>query len=533
MKVFCLFLIVVAFLFPTCKSQPLNNKQGFRDTSITASNSFSELFIDSPKLETFISSAHLTDSAAKRLRSFYNSRNYQFAWFTKDGLAEQTRTFINLHNSYIESANDSSMADNHLHVQMNELMDEDTAIVDANKEITSLELQLTEHFFKYAQHAYAGRLNPADLQWHIPRKKVNVTALLDTLISNKGANTDKWEPVNQQYKLMNKQLKRYAGIIKAGGWNNIISGNQKQYKQGDEALLIKQLKQRLAIEDHYNTGDTSATFTDELLITVKQTQKQYGIKQDGIITAALIKELNIPVKDRIEQVLVNMERMRWMPEELTGNRIIANIPDFKLLVFENAKKVFDLDIVVGTDAHETVIFEDVLQFIVFSPYWNIPPSIVRKEILPGINANANYLSNHNMEQTGRENGLPVIRQKPGEDNSLGKVKFMFPNNYNIYFHDTPAKTLFNNSKRAFSHGCIRVAHPEKLAQYLLRNQPEWTADKIDTAMTLDKENWVKLKNPIPVLITYFTAWIDQDGLLNFRDDVYGNDKMMAAHLFEP
>ncbi len=137
-----------------------------------------------------------------------------------------------------------------------------------------------------------------------------------------------------------------------------------------------------------------------------------------------------------------------------------------------------------------------------------------------------------MEQTGTENGLPVIRQKPGGDNSLGKVKFMFPNNYNIYFHDTPSKSLFDNSARAFSHGCIRVKHSEKLVQYLLRNQPEWTVDKIDKAMNLTKENWVTLKEPVPVLITYFTAWVDGDGLLNFRKDVYGNDKKMAEHLFE-
>jgi murein L,D-transpeptidase YcbB/YkuD len=351
-------------------------------------------------------------------------------------------------------------------------------------------------------------------------------------IANKGAKTEQWEPVNQQYKMMNEALIRYAQIAKAEGWNIITAGNKKSYKQGDSALQIKQLKQRLNTENDYSPADTTDIFSNELLTAVKQTQKQYGIKQDGIITNALINELNIPVKDRIEQLLVNMERMRWMPEEAAGNRIIANIPDFKLHVFENAKKVFDLDIVVGTDANKTVVFNDILKFVVFSPYWNVPPSIVRKEILPGINRNANYLSNKNMEQTGTESGLPVIRQKPGGENSLGKVKFMFPNNYNIYFHDTPSKSLFDNRNRAFSHGCIRVAQPEKLAQYLLRHQPEWTGDKIDKAMNLNKESWVKLKEPMPVLITYFTAWIEKDGRLNFRNDIYGNDKKMAARLFE-
>jgi murein L,D-transpeptidase YcbB/YkuD len=521
-------LFLVLIFFTACQNPRPNRKGTARDTTINASNSFSELFLDSPKVEKFIAAAALKDSGATRLRNFYNSRNYQFAWFTKDGLAEHTRGFINLHNSYIKTTNDSTLGDKRLHEQMNELLNNDSTISVTSDDLMRTELQLTAHFFKFAQHAYAGRVDPEELQWHIPRKKVNVTALLDTLIANKGKKTEQWEPVNQQYKLMNKELIRYAAIAKSGGWNVIVADINKE---GNKALQIQQLKQRLSIANNYNRADTSRMFSKELLIAVKQAQKQYGIKQDGFLTAALIKELNISVKERIEQLLVNMERMRWMPAEPTGRKIIANIPDFKLHVFEQAKKIFDMDIVVGTDANKTVVFNDLLQFIVFSPYWNVPPSIVRKEILPAINRNPNYLSNKNMEQTGTENGLPVIRQKPGGANSLGKVKFMFPNSYNIYFHDTPSKSLFDNRNRAFSHGCIRVANPEKLAQYLLRNQPGWTVDKINNAMNSAKENWVKLEEPIPVLITYFTAWIDNDGLLHFRNDLYGNDKKMQAHLF--
>jgi murein L,D-transpeptidase YcbB/YkuD len=331
---------------------------------------------------------------------------------------------------------------------------------------------------------------------------------------------------------MNKELKHYWDIDKGGGWNAISQESKKSYKQGDTATSIKQLKKRLALGGDYSVSDTSTTFASELVEGIKQAQKRHGFKQDGMITTGLITELNVPVKDRIEQLLVNMERMRWMPEEPTGNRIIANIPDFKLHVFENAKKVFDMDIVVGTAANKTVIFNDMLQYIVFSPYWNIPPSIIRQEILPGMRKNANYLADKNMEQTGSSNGLPDIRQKPGGSNSLGQVKFLFPNNYSIYFHDTPSKSLFENEKRAFSHGCIRLAEPKKMATYLLRNQPEWTSVKIDAAMNVSKESWVTLKEPMPVLITYFTAWVDRDGLLNFRKDVYGNDKKTAQHLFE-
>jgi murein L,D-transpeptidase YcbB/YkuD len=258
-----------------------------------------------------------------------------------------------------------------------------------------------------------------------------------------------------------------------------------------------------------------------------------GLNQDGVITAALINKLNVPVKERIRQLLINLERMRWAPEQQPqGNLIIVNIPEFRLHLFNNAKKVFNIDIVVGKAAHSTVIFTDVLKYIVFSPYWNVPPGIVKNEILPAMKRNRNYLTKNNMEQTGYSDGLPVIRQNPGGANALGRVKFIFPNSYNIYFHDTPAKSLFKEETRAFSHGCIRLGEPEKLAAYLLRNQTEWTTQKMDEAMSASKEKWVTLKEPVPVFITYFTAWIDGEGLLNFRDDIYGHDKNLAKHLFE-
>ena len=238
------------------------------------------------------------------------------------------------------------------------------------------------------------------------------------------------------------------------------------------------------------------------------------------------------VDDRIKKLLINLERMRWVPKQPERDLIIVNIPEFRLHVFENAGKLFSIKIVVGKAANNTVIFTGQLKHVVFSPYWNVPPSIVRNEILPALNRNRNYLSKMNMEQTGSSGGLPVIRQKPGSANALGKVKFIFPNSYNIYFHDTPSKSLFNQEARAFSHGCIRLAEPVKLATYLLRNQPEWTTQKMNVAMSSSIEKWVPLKQSLPVFITYFTAWVDSEGLLNFRKDIYGHDERLAKQLFE-
>ena len=526
------FLLLIIILFSNCKTKNAPPIHTTRDTTITKENAFSKLFLDSTKLENFIAGQQLNDSVANRLRNFYNSRNYQFAWFTEEGLAQQTRAFWNLHNNFINLPNDSSLIDKRLHKQMELLTSEDTAIIAPSEDIIETELQLTKHFFDYAQYAYAGRIDPEELQWHIPRKKLDAMVLLDSLIAKKGQDIDQWEPVNEQYKLMNKELKKYDDIEKSASWNSILLGKRKFYKQGDTALAIKQVKQRLIAFGDYTGTDTSQIFTNTFIAAIKQAQKRFGYKQEGNINASLIKELNVPVKARIEQLLINMERMRWMPKEPAGNRIVVNIPEFKMHVFENSKKVFDINIVVGTAANNTVIFNDVLKYVVFSPYWNVPRSIVRKEILPAMNRNPNYLRNKNMEQTGVSNGLPEIRQKPGGSNALGKVKFIFPNSYNIYFHDTPAKSLFNNENRAFSHGCIRLEEPVKMAEYLLRNQPEWTPAKISEAMNASKEKWVTLKENTPVLITYFTCWVSNDGLLNFRDDIYGHDEKMAERLFE-
>jgi murein L,D-transpeptidase YcbB/YkuD len=291
------------------------------------------------------------------------------------------------------------------------------------------------------------------------------------------------------------------------------------------------LKNRLRISGDMPGNDTSAVFNDTLEMGVKNFQIRHGYKPDGIVTAALVKDMNVPVQKRVQQILMNMDRMRWVPNAPSGNLILVNIPEFKLYVMDGQKKVFDMVVVVGKEGNNTTIFTGDLNQVVFSPYWNVPPSIVKNEILPAMSRNPGYLASQNMEVTGNSGGLPEIRQRPGGDNALGKVKFLFPNSYNIYFHDTPSKSLFQRDKRALSHGCIRLAEPEKMATWLLRNQPEWTPDRIRAAMNAGTEKYVKLKDPVPVFITYYTTWVDERGLLNFRDDIYAHDTDLAKKTF--
>jgi murein L,D-transpeptidase YcbB/YkuD len=523
-----LLLVLSAVLLSQCHRKEVKIA---RDVTITRHNAVTKLFVDSLQMEDYISAQGLEDSSASRLRNFYNSRNFQFAWLAEKGLAEQAKVFYELDKNYITLTRDSTDADQALHQELGLLLSKDTVITKVSPALVTLELSLTQHFFNFVSYAYAGKLDPAALQWYIPRKKLDAVALLDSLVAKKGTSIENWEPVNRYYKTLNKELLRWYGIQQRGTWEEIIAKKGKIYRPGDTGIFITRIKQRLADFGDLADEDSSAVFDEALTAAVKKAQKQFGNLQSGKIDQKLINALNVPAEARIQQMLINLERMKWTPSIPETKFILVNIPEYKLHVFEANKEVLNMGIVVGKAASKTVIFSNELKNIVFSPYWNIPPSIVRAEILPEMRKNRSYLAQKNMEQYGTSDGLPQIRQKPGHSNSLGRVKFLFPNSYNIYLHDTPAKSLFAEEKRAFSHGCIRLAEPKKLAEYLLENRPEWTSNKIDQAMNKKTEVWVNMKQPVPVFITYFTSWVDKDGLLNFREDLYGHDKLMAVQMF--
>jgi murein L,D-transpeptidase YcbB/YkuD len=257
---------------------------------------------------------------------------------------------------------------------------------------------------------------------------------------------------------------------------------------------------------------------------VENYQKRMGLPVNGKINIATIQEMNKPIEERIMQIMVNMERLRWVPVQMEKDYLLVNIPEFKLHVFENNKQIWSSNVVVGKAVKQTSIFRDNVSQIIFNPYWDVPNSIYRKEIQPRLSKN--YLAKNNME---RYNG--GVRQKPGKDNALGKVKFLFPNNYNIYLHDTPSKNLFGETKRAFSHGCIRVENPLWLAQYLLRKDTSWTMEKINVILKTDKTFPVQVNPVVPVYIAYFTAWVDGAGEINFRNDLYGLDKKLTKEIF--
>jgi murein L,D-transpeptidase YcbB/YkuD len=502
-----------------------------RDTTVNKITSFNNLFFDSAHLVAFIEQYPQYGVFADQYRDFYSHRNYEYAWFDTSGLAEQALNFYNLHNDYFSTYSDSLFRNKELNDLFDRFIHKKINPAFAKEEVLKTELLLTGHFFEYTSKMYKGSdIDATQLGWFIPRKKIDLTALLDSSLKAKGKETGMFASENSQYKKLEEAVQKYLALETASD-TDTIPAVKKSLKKGDHSSTIKQVKQKLLQFGDMEIKDSSDLFDSTLLTATRLFQKRMGLTIDGVIGNKMIAELNIPVSKRIRQLLVNMERVRWMPIENDSNFIVVNIPEYKMHVYDSGRLAYNMNVIVGTATNSTVIFSGNLKYIVFSPFWNVPESIVKKEIMPSMKKNPNYIAKNNMEITGYSGSIPIVRQTPGRSNSLGLVKFLFPNNYNIYLHDTPNHELFSQSSRSFSHGCIRLGDPKKFAEYLLRDDSAWNRHTIDSAMHLSKEKWVTIKKSVPVYIVYFTAWVDQDGLLNFRKDIYGHDARMEEKLF--
>lgn len=498
-----------------------------RDYSITKDNAYNDMLLDSLAMESYISSRQLGDKRISQLiRSFYNARNYQYAWFSAKGLTEQARFFWNQYDYAVTHLKDTTLTNSAFYKQAESYLNREEMTANTkDAAILNTEFGFTENFIRYINSTYEkGYVKRKEQERFIPIKKMDPMRMADSLLNKKHSDDKYYEQVNEMYAGLKKNLQLYLDITKGGGWPVIPTA--KAIKKGETLASIPAIKKRLQLTLDMPGKDSSNIFTDTLELGVKNFQKRYGYKQDGIITATLIKDMNVPAKDRLVQILLNMDRMRWLPQKPEGNLIIVNIPEFILHVYDGKKTVFDMVVVVGRVGNNTMMFNGDLNQINFSPYWNVPQSIIQKEINPAIARNPNYLAGKNMERIGGG-----IRQRPGPGNALGKVKFIFPNSFNMYFHDTPSKSLFGQDKRAFSHGCIRLSEPQKMAEWLLRNDSNWNTEKIVSAMNQTTEKVVRLKEAIPVFIIYYTAWVDNDGQLNFRDDVYQHDSELVKKMF--
>lgn len=479
---------------------------------------------------------------------FYAHRNFDPIWSAEGRLTELAYEFrFELRQSLYDGLQPATY---HL-----DLIDSYVATVEkseaakveiVSKELAELELLMTDAFFALAEDLDLGIVNPERLaaKWSIPRKRKALE--YDSLL------TQAWRtgelrsqlaflypktPSYSKGKLLFRQLEERAKG-KEINWKPIKT--DRVLRPGESNATLLQVRERLAFWGYMAVlGRTDAKIYDSLLVRqVLAFQSERGIKADGILGYATLQALNESPAQLMDKIKVNLERMRWIPEHFfRGEAILVNIPSFQLVYHEGATTLFTTKVIVGTFKHQTPVFAAALSYLVFSPYWNIPPSIMRNETLPAIRKNADYLKRNNMEVVNSAgqaltssrinwNAKPfpyLIRQKPGKSNALGQVKFMFPNPNNVYLHDTPAKQLFDQDLRAFSHGCIRMEQPRDFAELLLKNSEGWTSEKVGLAMGQDKEKIVNLPHKIPVGIVYFTFWTEVDGKPRFFADIYKRD----------
>jgi murein L,D-transpeptidase YcbB/YkuD len=486
------------------------------------------------------------------LSRFYARRNYLLAWFNDDGPLPQVDALV----STIREANREGLRPDEYNLgtiedKLREVRQaqEMNTMLDPSK-LISLDLLLTEVFLTYGSHLLDGRINPEKIEaaWYPNRYEVDLVLLLQTAIESNTIEKTLLSliPQDQMYTRMQKALARYRKISARGGWNSVPDG--LKLKKGDSGARVQALRARLITEGYVDPilSNNINIFDDKLEQAVSKYQYNHGLKADGVVGRDTLASLNIPVDERVRQIELNMERLRWLPRDLGKRHVFINIPNFELDFVENDKTIITMRAVVGKYSNPSPILSSEINHIVINPSWHVPPSIATSEILPLLRKDPSYLAKNNIKvykivdgnrreinpetvdwtQVSEKNFNYKFRQRPGSKNVLGRVKFIFPNPFDVYLHDTSSPELFIRTTRTFSHGCLRVEKPIELAEFLLQSDPEWTPDNIVSAINKRGEKTVWLIEPIPIHIAYLTAWVDDDGSIQFRNDIYGLDKVL-------
>ncbi|RIV23523.1 L,D-transpeptidase [Fibrisoma montanum] len=410
-----------------------------------------------------------------------------------------------------------------------------------------LDVLLSATYLKLADMIATGKVKPGKLSasWHIRPAKPDTlyTHLQQAVTGQVASSLDAFRPRFGQYAKLQKHLKTYRAILDQGGWTPIDAG--KPVMPGDSGRRVIAIRNRL-----HQTGDLDpapdqwerpAVYDSTLLAAVNRYQTRNGLTVEPAITDRMIAAMNVPVETRLKQIMLNLDRIRWFSTgEMPDRYVLVNIPAYHLHIVAGGQTIRQMKVVVGTAMNATPIFSDVIEYAEFSPYWNVPNSIATNELWPAIRKSRSYLRRHHYEildgwgpdarvvsrSRVNWNNLDAyrIRQKPGPWNALGLVKFMFPNEFAVYLHDTPADQLFERTHRAFSHGCVRVEDPAWMADWLF---PQFDRQTVKEMMTNNRRQVVRLEEKLPVYIFYQTAFEDETGRLNFREDTYGLDKRLT------
>jgi L,D-transpeptidase YcbB len=488
------------------------------------------------------------------LREFYTPAAYAPAWFQGTKLSAQAESMIQLFENAWRKGLEPDDYDASRWSARRSALERSGGAATAD-----FDLALTVSAMRYVSDLRIGRVNPKHVGFDltVDKKKYDLAQFLRQQLlksADVAALIDAIEPPFAAYRRTEQALARYIELARSDGAPT-LPVPARTVAPGDEyaglAALVQFLERVGDLPPPAAGGTAAERYGGEVVEGVKRFQRRHGLDDDGRLGAATIKAMNVPLAARVQQLQLALERWRWVPEEFAAPPIVVNIPDFRLRAFEaNEKVALSMRVVVGKAmVTQSPVFTRDMTYVVFRPYWVVPPGIMRRSILPAIQKDRDYLAKNRYEVTTPDGrvatsgtisdemlaqlraGKLMVRQKPGPNNALGLVKLMFPNEYAVYLHSTPATELFARTRRDFSSGCIRVEKPAELTVWTLRNNSGWTLERVQSAMQSGPDNvTVRLTQPIPVFIVYTTAIAYPDGEVHFYDDIYGHDRRLTEAL---
>jgi L,D-transpeptidase YcbB len=491
------------------------------------------------------------------VKKFYDSGGNSIAWIQNGRAGPQAVSMILLFQNAASKGLDPDDYDaSRWDARLDRL--QSSAPKAADTDLAHFDLALTVCAMRYISALHAGRVNPQHFKFGlvVGPARYDLAELLRTQVlpaPDIPTVIAKVEPPYDGYRRADDALLTYSKMASAGD-APLIPVPQKGVRPGNSFASMPQLVARLRqLGDLPSNADApadSTVYDGAVVGAVKHFQRRHGLDIDGVLGKGTVTQLNVPLKTRVQQLQLTLERYRWVPPDFPEPPIVVNIPEFRLRTMRRQPAHYlTMRVVVGRAMRtQTPVFANNMRYLIFRPYWLVPPSIQRAELVPKTRRDPDYLADHGFEVvdgsgnvvpsspatdeviSGLRSGALSIRQLPGPKNALGLVKFMFPNQYNVYMHGTPEQELFARSRRDFSHGCIRVEDPVALAAWVLRDKPEWTVDRIRATMNGDTTVQVNLDKPVPVLILYSTAVVEPDGEVRFFDDIYGYDASLARVL---
>jgi murein L,D-transpeptidase YcbB/YkuD len=469
------------------------------------------------------------------LAAAYEGRNFEPLWLGASGRVE--KILDTLEKSALHGLNP---ADYHVAAIKARLGNTDPS------QRLVLDLMLTDGLMRYASDVRAGRVSPRQVRGEQYTRSQVVDAVAAVLVvaasPDVGAALAALPPRSPVYQGLVVALAKLHELEAQGGWGTIPDG--RKLEPGDNSPRVAALRTRLAATGEL--GDAAAegeTYDSKLEEAVKAYQIRIGMEADGVAGRGTLAMLNISVTERIRQVIVNMERMRWQPDDLGARHVLVNVPAYQLVAVSNGHVDLNMKVVVGRPARPTPVFSDTIRFVEFNPDWSVPSTIAREDIQPHLISNPLYALEHKNVRMYKD-GVEIdpttidwrhtsVRQfrltaPPGPRNPLGTVKFLFPNRFDVYLHDTSEPRLFAKTERAFSSGCVRVSDPASLSNWLLSDKPNWSDEKRRSILDSRRQTRLNMENPVPVYISYITAWLGEDGRPVFRPDIYNRDAALAA-----